>query len=83
MKKLATRNLYGSGVQLLGCDTSTCQQPVLLHQFGICNQAGCAAPPELLTDFHDDFDCPGGICRASTMNAASFLIGLASRSVLQ
>ncbi len=55
-----------SGVQLLGCETSACEQPVLLHQYGICNQTGCVASPELLTDFEDDFECSGDFCRAST-----------------
>jgi hypothetical protein len=53
------------GVQLVGCPTPQCAQPVLLQQFGVCNLAGCLAPPAILTGFETSFGCAGDRCRST------------------
>jgi hypothetical protein len=54
------------GVQLVGCDTIDCFQPVLLQQYGVCNDVACLSSSPKLTDWSDTFECAGNRCRSAS-----------------
>ena len=53
------------GIQLVGCESGACAQPILLQQSGECDEAGCIAPPETLTGMSNSIGCADDICRSS------------------
>lgn len=53
------------GVQLIGCVTVNCEQPVLLQQYGICDSAGCITVPATLSDQPNAFGCTENKCRSA------------------
>ena len=52
------------GVQLLGCQTPTCEQPLLLQQYGKCEAPECVVGTEILTGYSNSLDCTREICRS-------------------
>ncbi len=57
------------GIQLIGCPTDQCTQPVLFHQFGLCEAPGCLSSPVTLSGFSTSFGCAANQCRATSFNA--------------
>jgi hypothetical protein len=57
------------GIQLVGCPTEQCEQPVLLQQYGTCEADGCLPPPVTLPDgFATSFGCAADQCRGMSYN---------------
>ena len=55
-------------VQLVGCDSLACAQPVLLQQYGQCQLDGCLQSSPQLNDWSTSFDCAGNRCRSTAFN---------------
>jgi len=53
------------GVQIIGCESLECQQPVLLQQFGICQSANCLSSPPPPQEWDEAFECIGQCCRSA------------------
>ncbi len=53
------------GVQLIGCLTQVCEQPILLQEYGACNASTCINLPATLTGFLSSFNCAGNRCRST------------------
>ena len=67
--------LYGTGrtprlegLQLVGCPTEQCEQPVLLQQYGVCQAEGCLSSQVTLSGFDLSFGCTENLCRATSYN---------------
>ncbi len=53
------------GLQLIGCESAACQQPVLLQQYGKCEATGCLPGPVTLSGFSTSFGCASNRCRST------------------
>jgi hypothetical protein len=65
----ASQQLRVDGLQLIGCSTTTCEQPVLLLQHGDCDLPRCLPGPPELAKPDASLVCSDELCLAS---AASF-----------
>jgi hypothetical protein len=52
------------GIQLIGCETTNCEQSVVLQQYGVCDGDGCLASPPILATWPNDFECASNKCRS-------------------
>ena len=52
------------GVQLVGCDSAACANPVLLQQYGRCDGDGCLPGTAVLTGYENSIECTNEFCRA-------------------
>ena len=52
-------------IQLVGCQTEECREPVLLLQYGTCDADRCMRAIPLLESWPNTFDCVANLCRAS------------------
>ncbi len=57
------------GMQLIGCPTDQCTQPVLFQQYGRCDAPGCFFSPVTLSGFETSFGCAANQCRLTSYNA--------------
>ena len=57
------------GIQLIGCPTDQCTQPVLFQQYGRCDAPGCLSSPVTLSGFATSFGCAANQCRLTSFNA--------------
>ncbi len=53
------------GIQLIACMDANCEQPILLQQYGRCDQAGCLSSTPQLSGWNNNFACAANICRSS------------------
>lgn len=68
------------GVQITGCQEANCTLPVLLIQYGKCDQPGCLTSEEFLVSetgqVYLSFDCAENRCRATAFDFTYPLFGL-------
>jgi hypothetical protein len=53
------------GIQIIQCATQSCDNPILLQQYGVCDSGGCFSSdhrPEGLGDWYDIFECNNDKC---------------------
>jgi hypothetical protein len=53
------------GLQLVGCPSEACEQPVLLQQYGVCEADGCLSGPASSSGWSTAFDCAANRCRST------------------
>jgi hypothetical protein len=54
-------------VQLIGCSSPDCPQPILLQEFGDCSAPSCSSQKPVIDDWGTEADCIGLECRFSTL----------------
>lgn len=54
-----------AGIQLIGCETLACADPVLLHQHGQCQSDVCLEGSPLLSGYNSEFRCGQNKCISS------------------
>lgn len=53
------------GIQVIQCATQSCDNPILLQQYGVCDSESCFSSehrPEGLVDWYDIFECNNDKC---------------------
>lgn len=59
-------NIDLEGVQIIGCRAASCNDPVLLQQYGVCTESGCLQGEPLFDIGKYTLDCTQNRCRADS-----------------